>query len=176
METAEHKARFDWLVELAGAAALAVAAGYAALKVAPSLAWPAPVAMTASSLGFFAFGLLAMRAVRPDPRGHVLPEIRIDPFVGELLLDQVAEEELLLVDVFKDDALLLEDPLPAPGPDSRVVQLFAAPPLPTPGQLSERIDRHLAGGPRMVPGDWARAPDASGALFAALDDLRRSLR
>lgn len=189
MEMVEHKARFDWLVEIAGASALAVAAGYAGLKAAPLLALPAPAAMTASGFGFFAIGMLAMRAVQPDPHGHPLPQIRIEPIgTAELLLDREYQDELLLKtavdddvllleDVIHDDVLLLDDRLAAPGPDSRVVQLFASQPPPTPGQLRDRIDRHLAGAPRSVPADSPQPPpDATDALFAALSELRRSLR
>ena len=179
MEIAQPRARFDWLVELTGASALAVAAGYAALKAAPFLAWPAPAAMTASGFGFFACGLLAMRSVKPDPRSHALPDIRVAPIeTSELLLDREYQEPLLLVDLFEDEALLLEDPIPAANPDSRVVQLFALPSTPTPGQLKERIDQHLSGAPRLAPSPMPAPspPDASQALYAALAELRRSLR
>lgn len=188
MTMVQPKARFDWLVELGGASALAVAAGYAALKAAPVLALPAPAAMTASGFGFFAFGLLAMRVVKPDPQGHALPPILIEPietaellldqvYPDELLLDDLAEDEALLLDqIVEDEALLLDDLLAAPNPDSRVVQLFASQPLPTPGQLCDRIDRHLAGAPRRAPADIPPPPpDATDALFAALSELRRSL-
>ena len=67
--------------------------------------------------------------------------------------------------------LLLDDPLPAADPDSRVVQLFADGRMPTAGQLKHRIDRHLADGAR--PGTPS---DASDALSEALAALRRSLR
>jgi|GEM_PF-3591405 len=183
----QPKARFDWLVELAGASALAVAAGYAALKAAPALAVPAPATMTASGFAFFAFGLLAMRAVKPDPQGHSLPDIQVEPIVAaellldqddpdELLLEAVWEDELLLDTVDEDEAMLLDDRLAAPKPDSRVVQLFASPSPPTPGQLRDRIDRHLARDPRRAAADIPPPPDATDALFAALNELRRSLR
>ena len=73
--------------------------------------------------------------------------------------------------------LLLDDQLVEAEASSRVVRLFAAPPLPTPGQLKERIDRHLATGTMHVVREYeGPAPDASDALYAALSDLRRSLR
>ena len=71
------------------------------------------------------------------------------------------------------DELLLEDRLAMPDPDSRVVRLFSAEAMPTAGQLRERIDRHLACSSRTAP---PVIPDASQALFAALADLRSSLR
>lgn len=184
-----ERARFDWLAELGGASALGLAAGYAALKLAPSFALPAPMAITASGLASAGLGLLVMKSVRSAPRSHALPQFSIGPLdPDELLLTDRFEEPLLLQDRFDDepllldevydaDVLLLEDPLPAADPASRVVRLFAAQPMPTPGELKDRIDRHLAGAPRpplsqMPP----RQPDASEALYAALSELKRSLR
>ena len=71
--------------------------------------------------------------------------------------------------------MLLVDALQKAEPDSRVVQLFARQSMPTPGQLKDRIDRHLAGTPRQ-PLPIVPAPDASQALYAALNELKRSLR
>lgn len=165
MDGSHGKARFDWLVELGGAWVLAIAGGYAAWKAAPSLALPAPAAMSASGLASFALGLLAMRAVPPDPRAHRLAGFEVTPMaLAELLLDTPAEEPLLLV-----------DRLDEPPAESRVVQLFASPPLPTPGELRERIDRHLASAAGPPPSPMPRV-DASRALYAALAELRRSLR
>jgi hypothetical protein len=182
MEVVWHKARFDWLAELAGATALGLAAGFAAFKLAPSLGFTAPIAMILSGTALFALGLLAMRAVRPEAREHALADIGVAPLERleadePLLLETLYEEPLLLTDVAEDEPLLLDDPLVGPKPDSRVVQLFASPPLPTPGQLKERIDRHLATGAMHVVHEFeGPAPDASDALYAALADLRSSLR
>jgi hypothetical protein len=171
------RARFDWLVELGGASALGLAAGFAALKVAPSFALPGPVAMTAVGLASFVLGMAAMRAVRPAPSQLELVEFAVEPIqVDELLLDEILEEPLLLEDVHDDGALLLDDPLVDPDPAARVVQLFAAPSVPTPGQLKERIDRHLTGAPRRTPAKMAPPqPDATDALYRALNELKRSL-
>ncbi len=101
----------------------------------------------------------------------------IEPTVT--LDDQASPEsfgELLLTDIVdqasedKDDALLLDQPLKADPPESRVVQLFGAV-SPTPGQLKSRIDRHLE---RNVVD--SENFDASQALHEALAELRRSLR
>lgn len=172
------RGRFDWLVELGGASALGLAAGYAAFKAAPSFALPGMTATTACGFAFFGLGLAAMRAVRPASPKLVLDEFAVEPIAaGELLLDEIFEEPLLLDDVYEDGALLLDDPLIEPEPAARVVQLFAAPATPTPGQLKEQIDRHLAGAPRRAPSDLsAPQSDATQALYAALDDLKRSLR
>lgn len=184
-----ERAKFDWLAELGGAAALGLAGGYATLKAAPSLALPGAEAMTAGGLALFGLGMVAMRAVPPTRPTLALPDFPLEPVMpGTLLLDEVAEEPLLLDQLYQEEpllldaqyeeeALLLQDALAAPPEDSRVIQLFAEQPLPTAGELKERIDRHLAAAPK--PGNTIlppRQPDASAALFAALEDLKRSLR
>ena len=163
MKDVRDSGRFDWLIELAGATAPAAAAGFAALKLAPG--WT-----LAAVLAAFAPAYLVMRLVRPEPRPHRLPAFELDavefpPQLAELLLDQVHVEE--------SEILLLEDALPSPPSDSRVIRLFAVDSMPTAGELKNRIDRHLATAPRPVV---QQIPDASDALFEALADLRRSLR
>ena len=79
-----QKARFDWLAELCGAGALAAASGYAALKVAPSFGFAAPMAMTAAGFAGFALGALAMRLAKPGARSlpiseFALPDLGFDP-------------------------------------------------------------------------------------------------
>ena len=118
-----------------------------AFKLAPSLAVAPSVAMTASGFGGFGLGLLVMRMVKPAPRSHALMDFQLVPIEAveePLLLDDIYEEPLVPSGA-ADEALLLDDPLVKADPGSRVVQLFASQPLPTPGQLKERIDRHLAG-------------------------------
>lgn len=184
-----ERAKFDWLVELWGAVALGLGGGYAALKAAPSLALPGAEAMTAGGLALFGLGMFAMRAVPSTRPILALPDFALEPVMADiLLLDEVAEEPLLLdqpyreepllLDVlYEEEALLLQDALAAPPEDSRVIQLFAGQLPPIAGDFRDRIDRHLAAAPTagmtiMPP----RQPDASAALFAALDDLKRSLR
>ncbi len=181
MDATKTGEKFDWLVDLGGALAPGLSTAFAALKLAPSLAISPPMAMATAGSAGFGLGLIVMRLVRPGPRQHALAEFGVAPIeVGEeseLLLDQRYEEPLLLTEVVEDEALLLDDRLVETVPGSRVVQLFASQAMPTPGQLKERIDRHLAGGPRPSSEPVARPrPDATGALYAALDDLRRSLR
>ena len=173
-----ERARFDWLVELGGAVALAAAAAYSAFKAAPSFAWPAPVASAASGFAFFGLGMAAMNAIRPAPRQHRIAGFDLEPMVAdELLLDDQWLEPLLLDDVWEEDVLLLEDRLSDASPDSRVVRLFAPGPTPTPGELKDRIDQHLAGAPRRTLSQMPPAqPDAAQALHAALSELKRSLR
>ncbi len=184
MQGMRQQARFDWLAELAGATAIAVAGGYAALRIAPSFAWSAPGAMTGTAFAGFAAGLLAMKLVRSAPRqmriaAFALADADADAALAlePLLLDTIYEEPLLLDDVAEDDAaLLLVDALRVAEPGSRVVQLFSHQPMPTPGQLKDRIDRHLAGAPRHPSPSMPVPADASQALYAALNELKRSLR
>lgn len=170
----------DWLVEVAGAAAPAVAAAFAAARLAPVNGWPIDIAALAGLSGVFVAAFLAMRMAPGEARHLALPDF--EPAVipddvllldqayaqpGELLLDQpLVEAEIEAV-----AELLLDDALPAPTPESRVVQLFAAGRMPTAGQLKDRIDRHLADGE-----GGAERSYASDALSDALAELRRSLR
>ena len=97
----------------------------------------------------------------------------------ELILDHhyVEPVELLLNQPFVERTvdelaeLLLDDPLAAPSPDSRVVRLFAPAPMPSAGDLAARIDRHLGHAPAAT-----EAAGGHDALKEALDELRRSLR
>lgn len=186
MSKGQERGRLDTAVELAGALAPALAAGFAALRLAPGLGWPVPVSLAASSGGAFALAFLAMRIIPPEPRHLPLPPFELAPVACNedvLLLDQplVAEEmdELLLDQPLVDAAsgeiaeLLLDDMLPEPEPDSRVVQLFAGGRMPTAGQLQQRIQRHLASEGRPAA---ANTSEASDVLSAALAELRRSLR
>ena len=123
-----------------------------------------------------------MRIVPAESRYLALPDFESAVLFDEvLLLDERYEalDELLLDQPQVEAAteavaeLLLDDPLPAPTPDSRVVILFADGRMPTAGQLKDRIDRHLADGARPVQ---VSPSDASDALSDALAELRRSLR
>lgn len=172
MGTVRQRGRFDWLAELGGASALGSGGGYAAFKLAPSFAIAAPSAMTGAGLACFALGMLAMRAAPARRAEHALADFAIEPLeTGELLLDMPYEAKV------EEEVLLLDEPLPVTAPESRVVELFALPAMPTAGQLKERIDRHLAGAPRStLPDMQPPQADAAAALYAALDELRRSLR
>ena len=67
--------------------------------------------------------------------------------------------------------LVLDDVLAQIGPDSRIVRLFDPAKMPTAGELSARIERHLDG----RPGD-SQSADAAQALHEALAQLRRNVR
>lgn len=171
MSGAGDKGRFDWLVELGGALPPAAAAGFALFRLSPNLDVAPTTATAAASLAGFVLAYAVMRAVAPEPRRHGLAPFKVEQIglPDELLLDLCYEAP---EEAETDDALLLDDALGPPDPDSRVVRLFDPGKMPTAGQLIERIDRHLAGVPRPVQ----TVPDASDALYQALAELRRSLR
>ena len=185
MDKVAPRARFDWLVEVVGAAAAGLAAGFATFKLSPSLALDTVVGLSTSGMAAFALGLLAMRAVRPSEREHTFASLSLNPIEIDAMAETVASEPLLrevvyagsasLTNCAEDGELLLDDPLVA-NPDSRVVQLFASQPKPTGGELKRQIDRHLVAGRAHPAHSEEPAPDASAALYAALADLRRSLR
>ena len=176
MDMVRQEARYDWLVELSGASALGLGAGYAALKLAPSFAVAAPAAMTGAGLSFFALGMLVMRAAPAGRRSFAVPdftvaavgdgELLLTDAIDELLLDTPVQldelmldqpiEQPLLLDAPAEDVLLLEDVVSGPEPQARVVRLFAQPSTP-------------------IPQDDARS-DAAKELYEALNKLRRSLR
>lgn len=179
MGKAQDRGRLDWLVEVAGAAAPALAAAFAAAKLAPVNGWSLSTAILGAGAGTYLAAFAAMRAVPAEPRHLALADFAV-VLDDELLLDEPylpMLDEMLLDDPCVVDAadavaeLLLDDPLPAPAVNSRVVQLFADGRMPTAGQLKSRIDRHLADGGKPAP-----TADASDALSAALAELRRSLR
>lgn len=184
MHQAHYRARFDWMVELAGAAAAGLAAGFAAFKLAPSFGLVPAAAMAGPALAAFGLGLLAMKTVKPAVREHAFAGFSVAPIVaGEP--SRSAEEPLLLevryvgstpIDVVAEKVeLLLDDPLVKQA-NSRVVQLFAGSAPPTAGELNDRIDGRLATGAiHSMPQLKQPAPDASEALYAALAELRRSL-
>lgn len=182
MDVGGDRARLDWLAEIAGAVSLAIAAGYAALMAAPSLGLPAAWATGAVGLASLGFGWLAIRAVKAPPEEFDLARFDLPPLPADepLLLEDLAEvdQALLLEDVFEEGgALLLDDPIEMADPASRVVRLFASLEMPSAGELKQRIDRHLANADRLAPvGPPMGEADASDALFAALAELKRSLR
>jgi hypothetical protein len=126
------------------------------------------VAVGAASLSVL-LALTALRRVKPEPRRFRLPSFTLDAVPPEV-------EVLELTEMAAEEPLLLADPLPEPEPDSRVVQLFAPRPLPTPGELARRIDDHLEQGGESRGGRVLDLEvDAAAALRQALGDLRRSL-
>jgi len=157
----------------AAAASFAAAVGFAVFHAVDRIADFPLMLGTAGIAAVVAYPvaqlLLKLLAGRPRPFPQPIFDIlKIEPVeIDELLL---TESDRLQPD--REPAPLeLDDVLVGIAPDSRVVQLFDPSAMPTPGQLKARIDRHLDGVTSHSP-----PPDASEALFAALADLRRSLR
>jgi hypothetical protein len=145
----------------------AVDAG-AALLFAAAVAYALWTAMTvqaaaAGSVGAFALCLAGLRRVPAAPISAVEPSRSVTPVTNLL-----AEADRSLAHA--EDELVLDDILSALDSESRVVRLFEPAAMPTPGQMKDRIDRHLG------VDDGVASPDASQALHDALADLRRSLR
>lgn len=150
----------------------ALAAGLLGLAVASAiviLGWPVAAAACGGGAALL-IGGVALRAVRPDTQDFRLAQFEVPEIetVDELVL---TEADRFHPDVTDPDELVLDDILVELQPDSRVVRLFDAAAMPTPGQLKARIDRHLGDG--ATPAGLA---DASEALHEALAELRRSLR
>jgi hypothetical protein len=157
------------IVDLAAAAIFAAAAGYAVARLTTSTVSP----VAAGGAAFF-LSLQTLRSFAAKLGGFALapfvPSALPEPEVGELLLTDADRLDPARPEAGADE-LLLDDVLAELGGDSRVVRLFDASAMPTPGQLQARIDRHLN-----RTESQAASPDASGALHEALAELRRSLR
>jgi len=150
----------------AAAAAYAVYGGFGAHSGQPLTVGEAAAA---AALGYW-LCLRGLTAVQPQPRRLPVPVFDVRE------IDEVKPDELLLTDVHEqpenahEEPLVLDDILAELQPDSRVVRLFDPAAMPTPGQISARIDRHLA-----RDTSPPAAADASQALHDALAELRRSL-
>lgn len=154
-----------WLIDVASAALFGAAVAYAGTALGtPLLGWAGgSIAMMAALVG--------LRLVPPEPQRFALPLIALEALSPELPAD--------VLELTEPEPLLLEDVLTATQPNARVVRLFARPPLPTAGELVQRIESHLGrdgqSGDRRT-GEVVQLPvDASAALREALADLRRSL-
>ena len=162
------------------AACLGAAVGFAVVRTAPFGAGLAEAGLTGVAVALLAWLLLG-RIDRSDPS---LGE-RFAPVAAPCV--QPVTEDTLLLD---DPVPAVDEPLSAVGEESRVVRLFAAPPIAAsepapcvgPGEMIARIEDFLghargsAGAGGRAQPDRAAAEDASEALHAALADIRRSLR
>ena len=174
-------------VEVTAAALFAGAVAFAAFAGLRSILPSLQAAFCAFGAALFAFVLCrnAMAAVRrgdAEMRLSIFDVRELEPFESDELLLTDADrytDELVLTDADRlsvqnsaeQEAQLLEDALPGPASDARVVRLFDRKAMPTPGQLQSRIDDHLA-----QASPTSGQSDASQALAAALAELRRSLR
>ena len=119
----------------------------------------------------FAGCFYGLRSIDPGYANFALPAFEVQEFEPVELEELVLTEADRRPELEPSEPLVLDDILVEIGPDSRVVRLFDRDAMPTPGQLKDRIDRHLGD----VEG--ASVPqDASQALSEALAELRRSLR
>ena len=171
MGTRRHWA--DGAAELAGAVALGGGLGTSCLLAAP-LAGVSPllVGATGAIVGFAAGWLIVRMAPSAPPTIARFELHPLEPCPDLATAKEVDDPSEFLPDVR----------LPDQGVDSRVVQLFE--PSFTPGELQARIEAHLGeepstAAPNPSPARWSgppAAPDASDALYAALAEIRRSLR
>lgn len=153
-----------WAADGLAAAILSAAVGTCLLLVGE----PQAGVLAASALGLLT--LAGLRQIQPEPRRFRLPEFAVAP-------PEACEDVLLLTEIAEPEPLLLDDPLVEVPGDSRVVQLFAARPLPTPGELQQRIAAHLSAPDRQAEANGVHdlEVDAAAALRHALGELRRSL-
>lgn len=138
------------------------------------------IAAFAAGLSYFVATRLLRRVEAQRPQFDI-PVFRLSDLevagLDELLLTEQVElvlsdaDRLVTAPVAAAGELVLDDVLAAIDSDARVVRLFDRGAMPTPAQLNARIERHLHGG-----ASADAAPDASHALYEALDELRRSLR
>ena len=151
----------------------ACAAAYAAYGWFAGRSAPPVLAAEAAAMAALAY-LLCIRALSAVPiEGRKLPV----PVFDVREIEPISPPELLLTETHEapkaasEEALVLDDVLAELEPGSRVVRLFDPASMPTPGQLNDRIERHLV---RDAPPGSSH--DASQALHEALAELRRSLR
>lgn len=161
--------RIEAKVDRVASALFGAAAAYAAaLALKPHLGplQLAPIAL-AGGIAASALAFRILCAIEGGEARFILPDLEHQGFEPD--------EELLLTDVFfadaiDDQALVLDDILAKLGSEARVVRLFDAAAMPTPGELKASVDGHLDADRRLP-----ELPDASQALHEALAELRRSL-
>lgn len=143
-------------VERTAAALFGGASGYAANAFAGAHL-PRPIALTAAFATLLLTGTACLRLLGriaiEEPR-YDLADFDVHDIEPELTEDASPGDEPLAA----EDALELDDVLPEPAPDSRVVRLFAPEAMP------------------QVEPDGRVVPDAAKDLYEALAHLRRSLR
>ena len=170
----------SWL-DAPAAAVPAIAAAWSATLLAPLAGLSAAIAAPVAALATFLLGWGVMRSASPRRRDFRLrifhPPNELDGPYCDASAEEQADDDILLLDRPLGDSmealaeLLLDDALPRPNPDSRVVQLFPA--QPSPSELMRRIDTHLAAGAqRGAPSPESHAADS---LRRALDELRQTL-
>lgn len=163
---ARRAQRLEEIADWTAAAAIAAAVGFAMAPATGSIA-----AILAAAGAALVLALIALRQLADDGPGFELapfPLADLPPAeFDELLLSEADRLDAAQPPATADE-LVLDDVLSQLGEGSRVVRLFDASAMPTPGQLRARIDTHLG---QAVPPSL----DASAALHEALAELRRSL-
>ena len=161
--------RIEGIVTVASAAILAAAVAFALGRLSTSM-----VTAGAAAALVLLIAPLILRSIEAGDREFSLAHFA----PAELVLE--GPDELLLTDADRLDQghssaaageLMLDDVLVSLADDSRVVRLFDASAMPTPGQLKAQIDRHLG---QTQPATGLQ--DASAALHQALAELRHSLK
>src|SRR5947209_5694180 len=141
-------------VEVTAAALFAGAVAFAAFTGLRPLLAPLQVGACASGAALFAFVLCrnAMAGVRrgdAEMRLSIFDVRELEPFESDELLLTDADrytDELVLTDAdrlavqnsVEQEPLLLEDSLPGPASDARVVRSFGSTAMPTPGHRQSR--------------------------------------
>lgn len=165
---ARHIERLESGVDFAAAAIFAAAAAFAMLR----LGWSPIIAATVSGATLLASSRI-LTSISPGS-----PTYALEPFDTAPLPEVADLDELVLTDADRlhpddqgehVDELVLDDVLAKLEDLSRVVRLFDATAMPSPGEMKNRIDRHL-------DESSSPPPDASQALHDALSELRRTLR
>lgn len=164
MPAEQSEARPFLLLEAGASALLGLALGAATGMITQTDYAVAAAGLVGAILTFLGLDRLAGAVVF-----HVQPFHAAEfDFPDELLL---ALDQRIAV----TGELLLDDALAETAADARVVQLFGIQPLPTAGQLQERIEQHL-GRSAQPPEPLRLVADDSDALHEALAALRHSLR
>ena len=156
----------------------ASAAAYSGWQLAPFLELPQMPIAAITGATLFVMGGALMRRTNEEPSAFVFAsfgEEFADTDEDADFIDLDAESEWHEEEVnlpatehdMEEGILLLEDALCKATPDSRVVRLFEAQPMPTAGELQQRIERHLEPEPVVETGD---------ELKQAIADLRHALR
>lgn len=170
---AESARKIESNLDRAASGLFAVAAGYAGFVLLTAALGIAERGAGAAAIAALAYVTIRRLLGAIEPEAPKLPV----PVFDVREMEPIEPDELLLTDryvepgTFESDPLILDDVLGELAPDSRVVRLFNAAAMPTPGQLNDRIRQHLETGRTGSP-----SQDASQALHEALAELRRTLR
>ncbi len=161
----------DRVAELAGAIALGIGTAASTRQIAPLGGFEPALLAEAGGLAGLIAGWLIVRLTPGSSKPPALASFDVAPI------------ESFIAKEFAPDELLLETQSTDPARDARLAALFGSPHPASPGDLQARIEMHLgdpshASGGRVTsaPGHPQVIPDASDALHAALNEIRRSLR